>query len=75
MHVHVTILVIHITLYFQVVKEDYCRKEALPGPEQLVEFELDQITLNIPPEGITLKEGWKITPLIVPVVSTHNVTQ
>ena len=33
-----------------------------------MEFESNKITLNVPQEGITLVEGWKIMPHIAPVV-------
>ena len=42
----------------------------LIGPEQLIQFERAEIKLDIPKEGITLKEGWKIIPLVAPVVRT-----
>ena len=53
--------------FLQVVKNLYEKKGAILGIEQLVEFEKDSITVGIPEEGITIK-GWKITPLISPVV-------
>ena len=40
----------------------------MSGADQLVEFESNEISLNIPLKGITLDEGWKITPDIAPVV-------
>ena len=50
------------------------KKNALPGPDQNVEFESDMISLDIPMEGLSIK-GWKITPLIRPVVSScvHHI--
>ena len=56
------------------VKDEYIKQGALPGPHQVVEFESDAITLDIPLEGKTIK-GWKITPLIRPVVSScgHHI--
>ena len=58
----------------QVVKEEYERKGAILGLHQPVEFESDTISLDIPMEGISIK-GWKITPLIRPVVSScgHHI--
>jgi hypothetical protein len=50
-----------------VVKDLYEKKGAILGVEQLVEFEEESITVDIPKEGTTIK-GWKITPLISPVV-------
>ena len=49
------------------VKDLYEKKGAVLGVEHLVEFEGDNITIDIPEEGTTIK-GWKITPLIPPVV-------
>ena len=43
----------------------------MPGPDELVEFELNEIKLDIPLEGMTLEGGWKITPLTVPVVRDY----
>ena len=42
--------------------------EAVPGPDQPVDFESDQIELDIPDEGVSL-QGWRIIPLTAPVVS------
>ena len=39
------------------------------GPEQTVEFESSEIKLGIPTEGIELEGGWKVTPMLNPVVS------
>lgn len=41
---------------------------AIEGPNQEVEFEADTITLDVPKEGITTEEGWKIKPLAHPMV-------
>ena len=55
------------------MKREYLQdKLAIPGPEQVIEFESTQIRLDIPLEGTTLKEGWKLTPLVAPVVSMSN---
>ena len=51
------------------MKERY-NSIAIAGPDLVVEFESHEIELDIPREGITLDEGWKITPLIAPVVRT-----
>ena len=56
----------------QVVKEEYfLEKHALPGPEQPVNFESNQIKLDVPQEGIRLSSGWVITPLTAPFVSAN----
>ena len=36
--------------------------------DQIIKFEDDRITLDIPIEGISLQEQWKIIPLTRPVV-------
>ena len=60
----------YYTCVSQVVKEEYLQnKRALPGPVLPVDFESEQIELDIPEEGLTLDEGWTITPLIPPLVS------
>ena len=40
------------------------------GPDQEVMFEEEQITLDIPEEGIVLESGWTITPHTYPGVSS-----
>ena len=42
------------------------------GPDQEVIFEGEQITLDIPKEGIVLESGWTITPFTYPGVSTMS---
>ena len=39
------------------------------GPSLVVMFEGEQITLDIPMEGIVLENGWTITPQTYPGVS------
>ena len=47
--------------------------EAHPGPHQPIDFESDQIKLDIPVGGVSL-QGWRIIPLTAPVVSVcHSV--
>ena len=53
----------------QIVKDEYEKKGGVLGLHQPVEFELDVITLDIPMEGILIKD-WNIIPLIRPVVSS-----
>ena len=47
----------------------YTEVAARLGPEQEVIFEGEQITLDIPQEGIVLENRWIITPLTYPGVS------
>ena len=56
------------------MKDDYEKRCGSSGTDQLVEFEADEISLNIPQEGITLKEGWKIMPQMAPVVRKDHET-
>ena len=54
----------------------YKEEGAIFGLHQPVEFEAesDAISLDIPMEGLSIK-GWKITPLMRPVVSScvHHI--
>ena len=52
------------------MKQEY--SEAVPGPDQPVDFESDQIELDIPDDGVSLQGGWTITPLTTPVVSINT---
>ena len=52
----------------------FAKAAAIPGPIQMVKFEDDQITLDIPEEGIVLENGWTITPHTYPGVSLHYTT-
>ena len=56
------------------MKEEYAREGAIRDVHQPVEFESEAISLNIPLEGVSIK-GWKITPLMRPVVSScgHHI--
>ena len=60
----------HIPHYanIQEVKKKYRQPRALPGHSQPVDFQAEEITLDIPMEGITCKE-WTISPHFPPVVS------
>ena len=54
------------------MKEEYERKGAVLGLYQPMEFEGESISLDIPmPDGLSVN-GWKITPLIRPVVSSFE---
>ena len=53
----------------QAAKKQY--EQASLGLEQHIDFESNEIRLDIPKEGTKLKEGWKITPMAVPVVSLY----
>ena len=57
--------------YIQAVELKY--NQALPGPDQPVDFESDQIELGIPEDGITLQGGWVLTPLTTLVVSVYDI--
>ena len=51
------------------MKKHYGEEGALPGPDQPVEFEGDEIRLDLPMEETNIDENWTIVPLIDPVVS------
>ena len=42
---------------------------AIVGPDQEVIFEGEEITLDIPKEGVSLENGWTIIPYTHPGVS------
>ena len=52
----------------QAVHSEYATMGARMGPHQKVMFAGKEITLDIPPKGITLDTGWTITPLVHPGV-------
>lgn len=52
----------------QIVCDNYSSQQAECGPDQEVIFKEDEITLSIPDEGLTLQNGWTITPLMHPGV-------
>ena len=54
------------------MKNYYEKERGSSGADQLVEFESNEISLNIPLEGITLDQGWKITPQIRPIVRNDH---
>ena len=53
----------------QAIDARYTEVAARVGPVQEVMFEGEQITLDIPEEGIVLDSGWTITPHTYPGVS------
>ena len=53
----------------QTVDAKYAEVTARVGPDQEVIFEEEQITLDIPKEGLLLESGWTITPHTYPGVS------
>ena len=53
----------------QAINAKYTEVGARVGPDQEVIFEGEQITLDIPEEGIMLESGWSITPNTHPGVS------
>ena len=57
----------------QAIDAKYTEAAAVPGSDQEVIFEGEEITLDIPKEGISLENGWTITPYTHPGVSPYNV--
>ena len=53
----------------QAIDARYTEVAARVGSDQEVTFEGEQITLDIPKEGIVLESGWTITPHTYPGVS------
>ena len=58
----------------QTVDAKYAEITAGVGPDQEVIFEEEQITLDIPKEGLLLESGWTITPHTHPGVSYECAT-
>ena len=58
----------------QTVDAKYAKVTAGVGPDQEVIFEEEQITLDIPKEGLVLESGWTITPHTHPGVSLCECT-
>lgn len=52
--------------HMQAVQDFYSKKGAEAGPYFSVTFDRDEVSLDIPKEGITLSSGWSILPLIYP---------
>ena len=61
----------------QAIDAKYAEIAARLGPDQEVMFEEEQITLNIPEEGIVLESGWTITPHTYPGVrlALHSTSE
>ena len=60
--------------HMQAAEKVYCPRDGgVRGPEQTIEFESNQIKLDIPTEGIELENGWKVTPILNPVVSIFSI--
>ena len=58
----------------QAIDAKYAEVAAREGPDQEVMFEEEQITLDIPKEGLVLESGWTITPHTHPGVSYECAT-
>ena len=61
-------LIITVNMYSQAVKNEYNGKGAIVGPHLPVEFEASRISLDLPSNGVPLKEGWRLLPLFNPEV-------
>ena len=44
----------------------YSDKGAEAGPYLVVNFDADEVSLDIPMDGITLPSGWSIQPMVYP---------
>ena len=67
--IQITVLfILMITVTLQVVQQHYTAMGVTIGLDLPVEFESDSISLKLPPEGVMLENGWRITPLTPPVV-------
>ena len=58
----------------QVISEYYRRKGAEGGPDKLIEFKSEKVTLDIQKDGITTKDNtWKLFPLTYPPEVSYSV--
>ena len=64
----------HLNTLLQAADAEYAVAAAKVGPSQMVMFEGDEITLDIPAVGIELRNGWTITPYTRPGVSLDYTT-
>ena len=55
------------------MNKHYRREGALPGPDQPVEFEGEEIRLDLPMEEMKINDKWTIVPLIDPMVSSYTL--
>ena len=55
------------------MNKHYRREGALPGPDQPVEFEGEEIRLDLPMEETKINDKWTIVPLIDPMVSISTL--
>ena len=53
----------------QVIRERYSSLDAISETGFEVQFEDKAISLAIPDDGVCLRNGWAITPLVSPIVS------
>ena len=60
----IIIIIIIVIIFVQAADKRYTKMGATLDSEQEVVFEADEITLDIPLTGKTIKKSWKIVPLI-----------
>ena len=60
-------------VFLQVVQQEYTTRGATIGPDLLIEFESDHLSLELPSEGVTLEGGWKLFPLFNPMVRRVHI--
>jgi hypothetical protein len=73
--VKITIMLFIKHNVMQVVSDKYKRDQFKLGlADQLIEFESEEIELDIHSDGITLEEGWKMRPLNIPEVRGQDLS-
>jgi len=65
-------LIITVTVILQKVRQEYTAKGATIGPDLKIEFQSSSISLQLPSEGVTLQDGWKIIPFFHPGVRMYT---
>ena len=56
-------------ILLQIIKQHYIQQNAEVGPDMLIEFDSERVSLDIPTGGIATEDDtWKIIPLVFPPV-------
>ena len=64
----------YIHFLLQAANAKYAKPTTQVGPSQMVNFEENEIRLDIEVEGVVLENGWAITPFTYPGVRLCTIT-
>ena len=62
------LVIVMMFVFLQLVRQKYTAEGATIGPNLQVEFQSNNISLELPSEEVILNDGWKIVSLIPPEV-------